>query len=97
MAGRAAQAARQPHQQAISNTAVAVVLPVAARLLEVVAADRLAQAAPALPLLQELQPEQGLRLEVGREAMAAVAPTGVLLLQALAEAVVGVGRIVARQ
>jgi hypothetical protein len=60
MAGRAAQAARQPHQQAISNIAVAVVLPVAARLLEVVAAGRLAQAAPALLLLQELQPEQGL-------------------------------------
>jgi hypothetical protein len=60
MAGRAAQAARQPHQRAISNAAVAAVLPVAARLLEVVVADRRAQAAPALPLLQELQPEQAL-------------------------------------
>jgi hypothetical protein len=44
----------------MSHTVVAVVLPVAARLLEVVAADPLAQVALALPLLLELQPEQPL-------------------------------------
>jgi hypothetical protein len=60
MMGWVAQEVWRAHQQAMSHTVVAVVLPVAARLLEVVAADPLAQVALALPLLLELQPEQPL-------------------------------------
>jgi hypothetical protein len=42
MVGRVAQAARQRHQQAISDTAAEMVRPAAARRLEVVVAGPLA-------------------------------------------------------
>ena len=60
MMGWVAQAVWRAHQQAMSRTVVEVVLPVATRVLEVVAADPLAQVALALPLLLELQLEQPL-------------------------------------